>query len=156
MQYRDDGYLPEAMLNYLARLGWSHGDEELFTREQLVEWFDLGHISRSPGALRSREACLAEQPVPEEGRRRPARRAYGAFPGSGWLRHDQGPGAAQVVGLLKERVSTLEELADAAVYFYRPLEAHDDLKKQHYHPEVKPALAELASRFSTIEWKRGH
>lgn len=48
MQYRDDGYLPEAMLNYLARLGWSHGDEEIFSREQLVEWFDLRHVSRSP------------------------------------------------------------------------------------------------------------
>jgi glutamyl-tRNA synthetase len=48
MQYRDDGYLPEAMLNYLARLGWSHGDEEIFSREQLVEWFDLEHVSKSP------------------------------------------------------------------------------------------------------------
>jgi len=48
MQYRDDGFLPEAMVNYLARLGWSHGDEEMFTREQLVEWFDLEHVSRSP------------------------------------------------------------------------------------------------------------
>src|SRR5262249_48651405 len=47
-QYRDDGYLPEALLNYLARLGWSHGDDEMFSREQLVEWFDLAHISRSP------------------------------------------------------------------------------------------------------------
>ena len=48
MQYRDDGYLPEAMVNYLARLGWSHGDEEMFSREQLVEWFDFEHVSRSP------------------------------------------------------------------------------------------------------------
>ena len=48
MQYRDDGYLPEAMVNYLARLGWSHGDEEVFSREQLVEWFDLEHVSKSP------------------------------------------------------------------------------------------------------------
>jgi glutamyl-tRNA synthetase len=48
MQYRDDGFLPEAMVNYLARLGWSHGDEEVFTREQLVEWFDLEHVSKSP------------------------------------------------------------------------------------------------------------
>ncbi|MFZ3324217.1 MAG: glutamate--tRNA ligase [Usitatibacter sp.] len=48
MQYRDDGYLPEAMINYLARLGWSHGDEEVFSREQFVEWFDLEHVSKSP------------------------------------------------------------------------------------------------------------
>ncbi len=48
MQYREDGYLPEALFNYLARLGWSHGDEEMFSREQFVEWFDLAHVSRSP------------------------------------------------------------------------------------------------------------
>jgi glutamyl-tRNA synthetase len=48
MQYRDDGYLPDAMVNYLARLGWSHGDEEVFSREQLVEWFDFRHVSKSP------------------------------------------------------------------------------------------------------------
>jgi glutamyl-tRNA synthetase len=48
MQYKEDGYLPEAMVNYLARLGWSHGDDEVFSRQQLVEWFDLGHVSRSP------------------------------------------------------------------------------------------------------------
>jgi glutamyl-tRNA synthetase len=48
MQYRDDGYLPDAMVNYLARLGWSHGDDEVFSREQLVEWFDFRHVSRSP------------------------------------------------------------------------------------------------------------
>ncbi|HEX4782596.1 MAG TPA: glutamate--tRNA ligase [Usitatibacter sp.] len=48
MQYKDEGFLPEAMVNYLARLGWSHGDEEVFSREQLVEWFDLEHVNRSP------------------------------------------------------------------------------------------------------------
>ena len=48
MQYFDDGYLPDALVNYLARLGWSHGDAEIFSREQLVDWFDLAHVSRSP------------------------------------------------------------------------------------------------------------
>ena len=48
MQYKEDGYLPDAMVNYLARLGWSHGDEEVFSREQLVEWFDFAHVSKSP------------------------------------------------------------------------------------------------------------
>jgi glutamyl-tRNA synthetase len=48
MQYQEDGFLPEAMVNYLARLGWSHGDEEVFSREQLVQWFDLEHVSKSP------------------------------------------------------------------------------------------------------------
>ncbi len=48
LQYDEDGFLPEALFNYLARLGWSHGDDEKFTREQLVEWFDLEHVNRAP------------------------------------------------------------------------------------------------------------
>ena len=47
MEYDNEGYLPEAMINYLARLGWSHGDDELFSRDQLVEWFDTRHLSKS-------------------------------------------------------------------------------------------------------------
>ena len=47
MEYDNEGYLPEAMINYLARLGWSHGDDELFSREQLVSWFDTRHLSKS-------------------------------------------------------------------------------------------------------------
>src|SRR3546814_11015535 len=47
MQYDDDGYLPQAMINYLARLGWSHGDDELYTREQLIDWFDTRHLNKS-------------------------------------------------------------------------------------------------------------
>ena len=86
MQYVDDGYLPEALVNYLARLGWSHGDEEVFSREQLVEWFDLEHISKSaarfdPQKLQwlnahyikqadDRSAGCAGAAIPAEGRRR--------------------------------------------------------------------------------------
>ncbi len=156
MQYRDDGYLPEALVNYLARLGWSHGDEEMFTREQLVEWFDLAHISRSPARFDPEKLAWLNGQHHEAGRRRAARAAGGAVSGGGRLRHEQGPAdLTRVVALLKERVSTLKELAGAAVYFYRPLDAHEDLKKQHYLAEVKPALDELAARFSTIEWNKG-
>ena len=48
LQYRDDGFLPEALFNYLARLGWSHGDDEKFSRQELIEWFDLAHVNRAP------------------------------------------------------------------------------------------------------------
>jgi glutamyl-tRNA synthetase len=154
MQYRDDGYLPEAIVNYLARLGWSHGDEEVFTREQLVEWFDLAHISRSPARFDPEKlAWLNAQHMKKASDERLAELAAPFLAADG-CDISKGPPLARVVALLKERVSTLKELADAAVYFYRPLEAHEDLKKQHYAPEVKPALSELASRFSAIEWNK--
>src|SRR5437868_544188 len=61
MQYRDDGYLPEALVNYLARLGWSHGDEEIFSRREFVEWFDLAHVSRSPAQFNPEKLAWLNQ-----------------------------------------------------------------------------------------------
>jgi glutamyl-tRNA synthetase len=153
-QYRDDGYLPEAMVNYLARLGWSHGDEEMFSREQLISWFDLEHISQSPARFNPEKlAWLNAQYLKGTDEARLA-----ALAGPFLLRDGcdlaKGPPLARVAALLKERANTIEELADAAVYFYRPLEPSDELKKQHYTPDVKPALADLRERLAKIEWKR--
>ncbi|MBI4206886.1 MAG: glutamate--tRNA ligase [Betaproteobacteria bacterium] len=154
MQYREEGYLPEALVNYFARLGWSHGDEEKFTREQLIEWFDLEHISKSPARFDPQKlAWLNQQYLKETD---DARLAELAAP---FLKADgcdiaAGPPLARVAALLKERVNTIEELADAAVYFYRPLEPSDDLKRQHYTAEIRPAIADLRERFAGTEWTR--
>jgi len=154
MQYRDDGYLPEALMNYLARLGWSHGDEEVFSREQLVSWFDLEHISQSPARFDpGKLAWLNAQYLKGAD---DARLAALAAP---FLVRDgcdlaKGPALARVVALLKERANTIEELADAAVYFYRALEPSDELRKQYYTAEIKPALTELRERLAKVEWKR--
>jgi glutamyl/glutaminyl-tRNA synthetase len=69
MQYAEDGFLPEALLNYLARLGWSHGNDEVFSLKQFVDWFDLEHISRSPAQFNPEKLCACCSP----GRRRPRR-----------------------------------------------------------------------------------
>ncbi len=154
MQYFDDGYLPEALVNYLARLGWSHGDEEVFSREQLVEWFDLEHISKSaarfdPQKLLWLNAHYIKQAGDARlaGLVRPFLLRDGADP-------ERGPALEKVVALLKERVNTIEELADAAVYFYRPLEPTAELRTQHYSAEAIAALSALATRLEAIEWSR--
>jgi glutamyl-tRNA synthetase len=154
MQYFDDGYLPEALVNYLARLGWSHGDEEVFLRDQLVEWFDLEHISKSaarfdPQKLQWLNAHYIKQSddVRLAGLVRPFLFRDGADP-------DRGPALDKVVALLKERVSTIEEMADAAVYFYRALQPTAELRAQHYTPEAVVALSSLATRLETVEWSR--
>ena len=154
MQYRDDGYLPEALVNYLARLGWSHGDEEMFSREQLVEWFDLEHISQSPARFDpGKLAWLNAQYLKEADDTRLAALAEPFLARDG-CDTKNGPPLARVVALLKERVNTIEELADASVYFYRALDASEELKKQHYSADVRPALADLKERLTKIEWKR--
>jgi len=154
MQYKDEGYLPEALVNYLARLGWSHGDEEKFTREQLIEWFDLEHISKSPARFNPEKLTwLNQQYIKEADDERLADLAAPFLEAHG-CRIADGPSLARVVTLLKERVSTIEELAAAAVYFYRTLEPSEELKSQHYSAEIRPALVDLRNRLARTEWTR--
>jgi glutamyl-tRNA synthetase len=154
MQYHEDGFLPDALVNYLARLGWSHGDAELFSRKQLVEWFDLEHISQSPARFDSEKLrWLNAQYLKQADDARLAALAEPFLARNG-CDTKNGPPLARVVALLKERVSTVEELGDAAVYFYRALEPAEELKKEHYSPEVRPALADLAARLASVEWSR--
>ncbi len=154
MQYFDEGYLPEALLNYLARLGWAHGDAEIFSLDQLVEWFNLESISKSAAKFDPEKLAWVNQQylkTADNARLVELARPFMAHDG---LDTTQGPDAAAVIGLLKERVSTVKELADAAVYFYRPLEAHEDLRKLHLTHAVKPALDDFSVRLDSVEWTR--
>ena len=156
MQYHEDGYLPEALNNYLARLGWSHGDDEKFSMAQLVEWFDLKHISKSPARFDPEKLGWLNQQYLKEGD--DARLASLMQP---FLERDgcalsDGPELPRVAALLKERVSTIEELADAAVYFYRALEPSAELRAQHYTAPLRPALTALHLQFADIEWSRAN
>jgi glutamyl-tRNA synthetase len=153
MQYPEDGYLPEALINYLARLGWSHGDEEIFSREQLVEWFDLASIHRSPAKFNPEKLkWLNQQYLKNAGDDRlaqlvtPYLEADGCDPAAG-------PDLQKVSALLKERASTVAELADAAVYFFRPLEPSEELKAQYFSTGVKPAILDLREQFAKIDWE---
>ncbi|MFA5596759.1 MAG: glutamate--tRNA ligase, partial [Pusillimonas sp.] len=116
MQYDDEGYLPEAMINYLARLGWSHGNDELFSREQLVEWFDTRSLSKSasqwdPKKLNWVNAHYIRAMADAELARRvaPRIRALGGKP--------EAVDLDAVMGLLKDRAETLNQLAEGAMLF---------------------------------------
>ncbi|MEX0958013.1 MAG: glutamate--tRNA ligase [Burkholderiales bacterium] len=154
MQYLEDGYLPEALVNYLARLGWSHGDDEIFSREQLVEWFYLAHISRSPARFDpAKLAWLNQHYIKAAGDSRLAA-LTAPFLQARECDLSQGPDLGRVVALLKERASTVVELADAAVLFYRTLHPTAELKARHYSAEAKPALEALRRKLAEIEWSR--
>lgn len=152
--YRDQGYLPEALVNYLARLGWSHGDEEVFSREQLIEWFDLAAINRSPAKFNPEKLSWLNQhylKIADD-----ARLAELVIP---FLKERQcNPQSEEkllkIVQLLKERVNTVAELADAAVYFFRPIELSEALRLQYFKAEIQGVLQYLIDRFVRIEWKR--
>jgi len=153
-QYREEGFLPEALLNYLARLGWSHGDDEKFRADQLVGWFDFEHISASPARFDPEKLRWLNQQYLKEadnerlaGLTRPLLERDGCDVAGG-------PSLAEVIALLKERIVTVEELADAAVYFYRVIEPSAELKRQHYSAALRPAIADLQKKLATVEWKR--
>ncbi|MEQ1662218.1 MAG: glutamate--tRNA ligase [Thiobacillus sp.] len=154
MQYADDGYLPEAVINYLARLGWSHGDAEIFSREQFVGWFDLDHITSSAGQFNTEKLRWLNQhyiKAADDARLADLTRPFlirnGANP-------TDGPDLAAVCALVKERAATIKELADATTLFYRIPHPTPELLAQHVTPDVVPALAELAERLQAISWER--
>ena len=150
LQYRDDGYLPEALVNFLARLGWSHGDAEMFSRAELVEWFDLEHVSRSPAQFNGEKLAWLNQQYlkaasPERLAELVAPRivADGGDPA-------RGPSLVAVVKLLQERAQTLNELAERAMMFYGDVAPKAELIAEHVTDAVKPALHALAERFATV------
>jgi glutamyl-tRNA synthetase len=153
MQYHEDGYLPEALINYLARLGWSHGDEEIFSREQLVEWFDLAAINRSPAKFNPEKLQWLNQQYLKNADGRRLAELVKPFLEADGCNVAAGPDLAKVANLLKERVSTVAELADAAVYFFRPLEPSEELKMQYFTAEAKPAILDLRNRLALVEWE---
>jgi glutamyl-tRNA synthetase len=154
MEYEKDGYLAEAMVNYLARLGWSHGDDELFTREQLVQWFDTRHLSKSasqwdPKKLNWVNAHYIKQADAADLARRVAPR----------IERLGGDTAAvdlpAVMQVLKDRAETLEQLAEGAMLFCGPYSPPDaELAAQHLTPAAREALAGFAARMAQGEWTR--
>ena len=154
MQYPQDGYLPEALFNYLARLGWSHGDAEKFTREQFVEWFDLAHVSKSTAQFDAAKlGWLNHEYVKEADPGRLAELIAPRIERDGGRLAD-GPSLAEVVKLLKDRATTLEHMAEAAMMFYRRIEPSKALLAEHLTVDVMPAMRELAGSLESVAWRR--
>ncbi len=150
VDYDRMGYLPEALLNYLARLGWGHGDDEFFTMEQFVEWFDLKDVSASPSRF-DREKLLwlnaQHMKAAEPGRLAGLVQRFLEEKG---IDIAAGPKLADVVVLLRERVQTLVELADQAEYFYRPLDPTAELVEKHLTPDDEARLEFFAEGVSRL------
>jgi glutamyl-tRNA synthetase len=152
--YEESGYLPEAMCNYLARLGWSHGDEELFTREQMVQWFDGSHLAKSPAqwdpaklawvnahwlklADDARLASLVQRQLATRGIE------------AGDLDH-----LARACALFKDRCSTTVELADWLQMYFAPVTPSEADLAAHLADAAKPAIRALRDEFASIAWSK--
>ncbi|WP_186150398.1 glutamate--tRNA ligase [Burkholderia gladioli] len=157
MGYRDAGYLPEAVLNYLARLGWSHGDAEIFSREQFVSWFDLEHLGKSPAQYdHNKLNWLNNHYIKEADNARLAELAKPFFAALGIDEATLASGAdlPGVIGLMKDRASTVKEIVDGAAMFYRVPAPDAEELAQRVTDAIKPALAGLAEALKTAEWSK--
>ena len=151
-QYRVEGYLPDAMINYLARLGWSHGDDEIFTRAQFLQWFNLDHLGRSAAQfdeaklrwvnaqhLKAMSDELLAPLVQEQLQRR------------GIVADNRLP---RICALFKDRSDTTLVLADWAARFYSDVMPADEEVQQHVTEAVKPALKLLREKLATCNWDK--
>jgi glutamyl-tRNA synthetase len=156
LQYEELGYLPEAVVNYLARLGWSHGDEEIFTREQLVQWFDGEHLSHSPSQLdfdkfrwvnqqylkAMADDVLAQSVLPR------LQTLLAALPDDAVAR------LPAICGLWKDRASTLQELTELAAIFFTEPAPPPDLLAKHLTAPARAGVALLREQLATCEWSK--
>ncbi|RYG13279.1 MAG: glutamate--tRNA ligase [Burkholderiales bacterium] len=146
--YRDEGYLPEAMVNYLARLGWSHGDDEIFSREQFLSWFNLDHLGKS--AAQFDEAKLRW--VNAQHLKAMADDALAPLVAKVLVQRGIAPDdrLPRLCGLLKDRCDTLLGLADWVGKFYADVTPDAAEKAQHVTDAVKPAIAALAHKLEAL------
>lgn len=151
--YADNGYLPEAVLNYLARLGWSHGDDEVFSMNQFCQWFDLNHITPSAAQFNTEKLkWLNAQYIKAKDNGELAEMIRPRLEQLG-LTVTAAPDLSAVMALHKERVQTLNELADAAAMYYGEVKPNPDLLAQHLIPAAVPALAEITAALKSIPWE---
>jgi glutamyl-tRNA synthetase len=151
-QFRDEGYLPDAMVNYLARLGWSHGDAEIFSRAQFLEWFNLDHLGRSAAQfdeVKLRWVNAQHMKITDD-----------TILAGMVLVHLNKLGVTsderlpRICGLFKDRCDTTVVLADWVAKFYADITPNTEEVALHVTDAVKPALAMLAEKFSLCAWDR--
>ena len=149
-QYRDEGFLPDAMINYLARLGWSHGDDEIFSREQFLQWFNLDHLGTSAGRFDDAKLrWVNAQHLKAMADAALAPLVAAQLEARGIAADERLPA---ICGLFKDRCDTTVALADWAQAFYRDVTPTADDLARHVTDAVKPAIAALRERLAGVAW----
>lgn len=152
MQYRDDGFLPEALLNYLVRLGWSHGDQEIFTLDEMVALFEVNKVHSSAAAFNPEKLLwLNQHYIKTSDPQHVARHLswhlgrLGVDPAAG------GPALVDVVLAQRERAKTLVEMAHNSVFFYQDFADYEPkAAAKHLKPDLEPAVTALRQRLTTL------
>jgi len=155
MQYRDDGYLPEALLNYLVRLGWSHGDKEIFSREEMIELFDLKDCNRAPSGFNTDKLIWVNQHYMKTLAPEYVAEHLAWHMKNQGINTEKGPALKDVVKIQADRVKTLKEMAEISRYFYEDFTELDaKAVKKHLRPVVKEPLLLVKAKLAALtDWQ---
>jgi glutamyl-tRNA synthetase len=157
MHYADEGFLSEAMVNFLARLGWAHGDDEIFTRDQLVSWFDIAHVNPAPARFDADKLLWVNHEHIKRLTNEALAERLRPFLEQAGLDISRGPSLASVAALLRDRTATLAEMRDEARYFYEPPQNASQIPEKFAKvitDAVRAALPDLLEEFERIDWTR--
>ena len=152
LQYRDEGFLPEAMLNYLVRLGWSSGDQEIFSLDEMISSFDIQDVNRAASAFDvDKLKWLNQHYIKASDSTQLVSLLSDRLKDRG-IDVSSGPPVDDVVSALRERAQTLDEMADKSEYFFSEFEDYDvNAAQKHLRPVARDMLADVRSRLSVVE-----
>lgn len=154
MQYREEGFLPEALLNYLARLGWSHGDQEIFSINELIEYFEIKDINRAAAAFNQEKLLWLNQHYMKNSDPEHVAKELAWHMQQLDIDIKQGPALVDIIKAQAERTKTLREMAERSRYFYEPVILSDEMRA-HFTAEIMPALMMTRDRLAALaDWTK--
>lgn len=153
LQFREDGYLPEALLNYLVRLGWSHGDQEIFSIAEMIELFDIKDVNSAAAAFNTSKLIWLNQHYIKNSDPSYVAQHLAWHMQKLNINYQQGPALEEIIIIQRERAKTLVEMAEKSRFFYEDINLTDELKKQYISPEIVPAIQQLQHNLVELtEW----
>lgn len=151
MQYKEEGYLPHALLNYLVRLGWSHGDQEIFTLDEMESLFDLDHINKAAASFNTSKLIWLNQHFIKTDALSDTAREFGWHLSKLGIELSTGPLLTDIIDIQKERAKTLKEMAERSVFFYRDIQPPEALIQKHITENIKPAIKDLHGELEKLD-----
>ena len=152
LEYRNQGFLAEAMRNYLLRLGWSHGDQEIFSTEEMIELFDLGEVNRAASAFDlDKLKWLNQHYIKDADSDRLARLLTDGL-AAREVDTSSGPKPQSVADALRERAQSIDELIDKSLYIYCDFDSYDEgAAKMHLRPVAADLRSDIRARFEALQ-----
>ena len=151
-EFRDEGYLPQALINYLVRLGWSHGDQEIFSREEMIELFNLDHLNKAPAAINSEKLLWLNQHYIKELKPEIVGKELKWQMDKLGIDMTKGPDLREVVMAQAERCKTLKEMAEKSRYFYEDFEQYNEkAARKNLKPETANVLEQIMQKLEALK-----